>query len=51
MSKPGTRIFLVGTPQHQNDLLMSMRENPTYHWRRYAAEFDLDERPKGYEEG
>lgn len=35
-----TRVFLVGTPFHQNDLLMSMRENPLWQFRRYQAEFD-----------
>ena len=37
---PPTRVFLVGTPFHQQDLLMSMRANPLYRFRRYAAEFD-----------
>lgn len=37
---PPTKIHLVGTPFHQQDLLMSMRENPLYEFRRYAAEFD-----------
>jgi hypothetical protein len=35
-----TRIFLVGTPFHQQDLLMGMKKNPVYRFRRYAAEFD-----------
>jgi hypothetical protein len=38
---PPTRIMLVGTPFHERDLLMSMRGNPLYRFRRYAAEFDL----------
>jgi hypothetical protein len=38
-----TRIFLVGTPFHSQDLLMSMRANPIYRFRRYAAEFHPDE--------
>lgn len=37
---PATRVILVGTPFHQQDLLMGMRENPLYRFRRYAAEFD-----------
>lgn len=36
---PPTRVYLVGTPFHQQDLLMSMRDNPLYRFRRYAAEF------------
>lgn len=37
---PGTVVHLVGTPFHRADLLMSMKSNPLYHFRRYAAEFD-----------
>jgi hypothetical protein len=37
---PATKVHLVGTPFHQQDLLMSMRSNPVYEFRRYAAEFD-----------
>src|SRR4030095_2692018 len=37
---PPTRVYLVGTPFHAEDLLMSMRENPVYAFARYAAEFD-----------
>lgn len=40
---PPTRVFLVGTPFHQQDLLMSMRENPLYDFRRYAAEFEVED--------
>lgn len=36
---PPTTIHLVGTPFHQSDLLMSMRSNPVYRYRRYAAEY------------
>lgn len=36
---PPTRMFLIGTPFHQNDLLMGMKDNATYQWRRYSAEF------------
>ena len=36
---PATTIVLVGTPFHKLDLLMSMKENPMYSFRRYAAEF------------
>lgn len=37
---PATRIILVGTPFHERDLLLSMRSNPIYKFRRYAAEYD-----------
>jgi len=37
---PATRVILVGTPFHAADLLMGMRENPMYRFRRYAAEYD-----------
>lgn len=37
MAKPTTRIILEGTVQHQLDLLISLRENPTYIWKRYPA--------------
>lgn len=37
---PPTIIHLVGTPFHASDLLMNMRTNPVYRFRRYAAEFD-----------
>lgn len=35
-----TRTRLVGTPFHRQDLLMSMKDNPVYYYRRYSAEFD-----------
>lgn len=37
---PPTTVHLVGTPFHRQDLLMSMRENGIYRFRRYAAEYD-----------
>jgi hypothetical protein len=37
---PPTRVHLVGTPFHQQDLLLAMSGNPMYEFRRYAAEFD-----------
>lgn len=37
---PPTRIYLVGTPFHQQDLLVGMKENPVWSYRRYAAEYD-----------
>lgn len=40
---PPTKIILVGTPFHQLDLLMGMRENPIYVFRRYAAEFRAED--------
>lgn len=36
---PPTRVYLIGTPFHERDLLMSMKDNPMYRYRRYAAEF------------
>lgn len=36
---PPTRIRLVGTPFHSEDLLMGMKKNPIYRFFRYAAEF------------
>lgn len=42
-----TRIVLVGTPFHQQDLLMSMRSNPIYHFRRYSAVFNASELVSG----
>lgn len=39
VTMPATRVFLVGTPFHQEDLLMSMKKNPMYRFRRYAAEY------------
>lgn len=38
-----TRVCLVGTPFHADDLLMGMRGNPGYTFRRYAAEYDPDD--------
>lgn len=40
---PPTKVHLVGTPFHQQDLLMSMRDNPLYEFRRYAAEFEPED--------
>lgn len=38
MAHPGTKIIVVGTPQHQLDLLMNdLRQNPEYAWIRYQA--------------
>lgn len=37
---PPTKIRLVGTPFHGEDLLMAMRRNPIYRFYRYQAEFD-----------
>lgn len=34
---PATTITLTGTPFHMDDLLMSTRDNPLYHYRRYEA--------------
>ncbi|QOP66145.1 terminase large subunit, ATPase domain [Arthrobacter phage DanielleIgnace] len=40
---PPSRVYLVGTPFHQQDLLMDMRKNPVWRFRRYAAEFHPDD--------
>lgn len=40
---PPTKVILVGTPFHQLDLLMGMKDNPIYTYRRYAAEFQFHE--------
>jgi hypothetical protein len=37
---PPTWVHLVGTPFHNADLLMGLRSNPVYEWRRYSAEFN-----------
>jgi hypothetical protein len=46
-SYESTKIVLTGTPFHQSDLLMSMRENPIYHFRRYSASFSPQELVEG----
>lgn len=44
MAKPSTRIIVVGTPEHQLDLLMGfLRNNTEYVWLEYPAEIS-DER-------
>lgn len=40
---PASRIYLVGTPFHKQDLLMGMAKNPVWSFRRYAAEFHESE--------
>jgi hypothetical protein len=40
VTMPPTRVYLVGTPFHQLDLLMGMKANPLYKFVRYAAEYD-----------
>lgn len=37
---PPTKVHLVGTPFHAQDLLLGMKENPMYSFYRYAAEYD-----------
>lgn len=44
---PPTRIYLIGTPFHADDLLLAMKKNPLYRFRRYAAEFDPAELKDG----
>jgi hypothetical protein len=36
---PPTRIFLVGTPFHEQDLLNGMKHNAMYRFKRYMAEY------------
>lgn len=43
-----TKVHLVGTPFHRQDLLMSMKDNPIYTYRRYAAEFNPYDLVDGY---
>lgn len=38
MAKPTSAIILEGTVQHELDLLMSMKDNPSYMFRKYSAE-------------
>lgn len=45
---PPTRIHLVGTPFHRKDLLMGMKSNPMYRYRRYAAEFQQEDLVDGW---
>jgi hypothetical protein len=45
---PGTKVFLVGTPFHEEDLLMSMKKNPLYQYRRYSAEFQASNLVDGW---
>lgn len=45
---PPTRILIVGTPFHDSDLLMSMRVNPMYRFRRYAAEYRHEDLVDGW---
>ncbi|MDL5159432.1 hypothetical protein [Actinomycetospora termitidis] len=47
VTMPATVIHLVGTPFHASDLLMSMRDNSRYHFRRYSAECAPAERVGG----
>ena len=46
VSFPPTQVILVGTPFHAEDLLMSMRTNAVWHFRRYAAEFEPSQLPR-----
>lgn len=47
VAMPPTRVFLVGTPFHQLDLLMGMKQNPLYRFVRYQAEFDPRDQIEG----
>lgn len=44
---PRTKVHVIGTPFHQSDLLLGMRSNTMYRFRRYAAEFDPEARVAG----
>ena len=41
MCKPTSAIIVEGTPQHELDLLMSLKDNPSYTWKRYPAEMKV----------
>ena len=41
MAKPTSAIIIEGTPQHELDLLMSLKDNPSYIWKRYPAEMEV----------
>ena len=43
MAKPTSAIIVEGTPQHELDLLMSLKDNPSYIWKRYPAEMEVPE--------
>ena len=43
MAKPTSAIIIEGTPQHELDLLMSLKDNPSYIWKRYPAEMKVPE--------
>jgi hypothetical protein len=43
---PPTQVIIVGTPFHSQDLLMTIKSNAVYHFRRYAAEFDPTQLPR-----
>jgi hypothetical protein len=36
-----SKLHVVGTPMHASDVLMELRSNPMFVWRRYAAEFNV----------
>ncbi len=49
MCKPTSAIIIEGTPQHELDLIMSLKNNAVYKWKRYPAEMELpDELSKKY---
>ena len=43
MCKPTSAIIIEGTPQHELDLIMGLRENSAYTWKRYPAEMEVPE--------
>lgn len=40
MAKPTSAMILEGTVQHELDLLMSMKDNPSYMYKVYSAEVE-----------
>ena len=43
MAKPTSAIILEGTVQHELDLLMSMKDNPSYRLKVYSAEVEVED--------
>jgi len=41
MCKPTSSIIIEGTPQHELDLIMSLKKNPAYRWKRYPVEVEV----------
>ena len=41
MCKPTSAIIIEGTPQHELDLIMGLKNNPAYRWKRYPAIMEI----------